>query len=348
MMLIGQVLRLTKWEWFKLRRLRMPWILLAIAVLVSQVGIWVNYLAYHNDAAYELVSGGNSSFGISLDEWEGVRVSVTCVDIARGRAPTGLDQLSEEERRFAQGRMDEWLSDGACDNTVALDELRRGFTLPNSMTTSISDFSSLGPVAIGLLLIMILTASLVGTEYGWGTLRTVLAGGIHRWTFLAAKLLLLLWLCTGALIVIAAASVASSLATAVIPPDEMGGLTDAGRWSDVVIVFFKSVYGFLPFIALSVLATVLTSSRSAGIAISIGYFIIETAVAPLLNLHDTLAKVADYPLIQNFLSWTAVPAMEDSSYALQAFVVILAQTFLLVVVTSWVFRRRDVGGAVGD
>ena len=38
-MLIAHVLRLTKWEWFKLRRRWMPWILLAIAVLLSQVGI---------------------------------------------------------------------------------------------------------------------------------------------------------------------------------------------------------------------------------------------------------------------------------------------------------------------
>ncbi len=346
-MLIGQVLRLTKWEWFKLRRLRMPWILLAIAVLVSQVGIWVNYLAYHDVTVHQVVNQGNSSIGLSPDEWQGVRVTATCVDIARGHTPTGLDQLTEEQQRMALEHLDAWHSED-CENTVTLNELRRGFTLPNSMTTSISDFSSLGPVAIGLLLIMILTASLVGTEYGWGTLRTVLAGGIHRWTFLAAKLLLLLWLCTGALIVIVAASVASSLATAVIPPNEAGELVDAGRWSDVVIVFFKSVYGFLPFIALSVLATVLTRSRGAGIAISIGYFIIETAVAPVLNLHDTLAKVADYPLIQNFRSWTAVPVVEDSSYALQAFVVILTYTVVLVVATSWVFRRRDIGGAVGD
>ena len=347
MMPMQDVLRLTKWEWFKLRRLRLPWVLLAVAVLVSQIGIWVNYLAYHDDTVHQLVNGGDSSIGISPDEWQGVKVTASCVGIARGQMPAGFDQLTEEQRTMAVEEVAAWRSED-CAGTVALDELRRGFTLPNSMTTSISDFSSLGPVGIGLLLIMFLTASLVGAEYGWGTLRTVLAGGISRWTFLAAKLLLLLLLCAGALMVIAAASVASSLAATVIPPDEAGGLVDAGRWSDVVIVSSKSVYGFLPFIALSVLATVLTSSRGAGVAISIGYFIVDTTVAPLLNLHDTLAKVADYPLIQNFRSWTAVPTMEDASDALRAFVVILAYTAIFVVVTSWVFHRRDIGGAVGD
>lgn len=347
MMPMQDVLRLTKWEWFKLRRLRLPWVLLAIAVLVSQFGIWVNYLAYHDDTVHQIVNGGDSSIGISPDEWQGVMVTASCVGIERGRMPTGLDQLTEEQRTMAVEDVDTWRSED-CENTVTLDELRRGFTLPNSMTTSISDFSSLGPVAAGLLLIIVLTASLVGAEYGWGTLRTVLAGGISRWTFLAAKLLLLVLLCAGALIVIAAASVASSLAAAVIPPDEAGGLVDAGRWSDVAAVSFKSVYGFLPFIALSVLATVLTSSRGAGIAISIGYFIVDTSIAPILNLHDTLAKVADYPLTHNFRSWTAVPAMDDASIALQSFVVILAYTAFFVAVTSWVFHRRDIRGAVGD
>ncbi len=43
---------------------------------------------------------------MSPDEWDGVTVSTTCVDVARGNPPTGLDQLPEEERRFAQEQVD--------------------------------------------------------------------------------------------------------------------------------------------------------------------------------------------------------------------------------------------------
>ena len=342
-----QVLHLSKWEWFKLRRLRMPWVLLVVALLVSQLGIWTNYLAYHNDTTYELVSGGNSSFGISLDEWEGVAVSVTCVDIARGRAPRGLDQLPEEERGFAQERMDEWLNDGACDDTIAIEELRRGFTLPNSMAASVSGFASTGPLAIGPLLVMLLAALLVGSEYGWGTLRTVLTGGVSRWKFLSAKLLLLLRLCASVLIVIALVAVVSSLTAGFISYSDGGEVADAGSWPDVVIVFFKTLYGFLPFIGLSVFVTVLTSSRSVGIAVSVGYVIVESIVAPVLRLSDTFAGATDYLLIQSFRSWTEVPAVGGSDL-LQAFVVILAYTVFFVVATTWIFRRRDVVGAVGD
>lgn len=349
MMPMQEVLRLTRWEWFKLRRLRLPWVLLAIAVLISQMGIWTNYLAYHNDTVQQVVTGTFASYSVSWEE-EGREVSVTmtCADAVRGRVPTGLDQIPEERLQEYWENVDEWLADGTCENFQSAEELRRGFTLPNSMTASISGFSSLGPVAIGLLLIMILTASLVGSEYGWGTLRTVLAGGIGRWRFLSAKLLLLLCLCAGVLTVIAAVSVASSLAAGLLSPDETGGLVDAGKWSDVAIISFKSVYGFLPFIALSGFATVLTSSRGLGIALSVGYFIVESIVAPLLNLNDTLANAADRLLIQGFRAWTATPVGEGSSETSEAFVTVLAYTVFFVAATSWIFKRRDIGGAAGD
>lgn len=343
-----EILRLTKWEWFKLRRLRMPWILLAIALLVSQLGIWVNYLAYHNDAVQEVISGGTASYSQTWDEEQRTSVTITCADVVNQRLPSGLDQLTVEQRDRFLKEADAWAANGACDNFQDVEKLREGFVLPNSIAGSISGFSSLGPIAIGPLLIMILAASLLGTEYGWGTLRTILAGGIGRWKLLSAKLLLLLRLCSEALIVISLVAALSSLAAAFIPPEEAGGVVDSGRWSDVAIIFFKALYGLLPFMALSVLATVLTSSHGVGIALSIGYFVVESIIGPLLNLNDALAKIADYLLIQTFRSWTTVPVVEDSSDILQTFFVILAYTAIFVAATAWMLKRRDIGGAMGD
>jgi len=144
-------------------------------------------------------------------------------------------------------------------------------------------------------------------------LLTVLSGGIGRWKFLSSKLLLALRLC-----------------------------------SDVRITFFKTLYGLLPFVALSVFVTVLTSSRGVGIALSVGYFLLESIVGPLLHLSDTLAEVMDYLLIQSFRFWTAAPDLNHSSDAVRAFVVILAYTVFLVAGTSWIFKRRDIRGAIGD
>ena len=348
-MLIRQVLLLTKWEWYKFRRLRMPWILLVIAVLVSQLGIWVDYAAYHNDTVQDVLSGGTTTVGTTyeLDD-RAVSVEVSCEQVVSGRMPPEIDQLPEEQRLDFLGKVDEVFGGGTCDNYMAADEFRKGFTLPDSITGSITRFASLGPIAIGPLLIMILAASLLGAEYGWGTLRTVLAGGVGRGRFLSAKLLLLLRMCSDALVVISVIAVVSSLAVAYLPPDETGGLADSGKWSDVVVVFLKALYGFLPFIALSVLATVLTSSRGVGIVLGIGYFVVESVVAPLLQLNDTLGNISDYLLIQSFRTWTAMPAAEETSDSVLAFVVILAYTALFVAATAWIFGQRDISGATGE
>ncbi len=343
-----QVLHLSKWEWFKLRRLRMPWVLLVVALLVSQLGIWTSYLAYHNDIVQQIVTGTFASYSASTEQ-DGVRISVTmtCADAVKGRVPTGLNRLPEEYRQRFLKDADEWLGSGACENFQSVDELRRGFTLPNSIAASVSGFASVGPIAIGPLLLIVLAASLVGSEYGWGTLRTVLTGGVSRWKFLSAKLLLLLRLCAGVLVIIALLAVVSSLTAGFFSPDEAGELADSGSWPDVIVVFLKTLYGFLPFIGISVFATVLTSSRSVGIAVSVGYFIVESIVAPVLRLSDTLGNTTDYLLIQSFRSWIAVPVAEDGDL-LRAFLVILAYTTVFMVATSWVFRRRDIVGAAGD
>ena len=44
------VLRLTRWELFKLQRRRLPWVLLGIAVAISQLFLWGAYFTYHNSA----------------------------------------------------------------------------------------------------------------------------------------------------------------------------------------------------------------------------------------------------------------------------------------------------------
>ena len=107
-MLIRQVLLLTKWEWYKFRRLRMPWILLVIAVLVSQLGIWVDYAAYHNDTVQDVLSGGTTTVGTTyeLDD-RAVSVAVSCEHIVSGRMPPEIDQLPDEQRLDFLGKVDE-------------------------------------------------------------------------------------------------------------------------------------------------------------------------------------------------------------------------------------------------
>ena len=49
--MIAQVLRLTRWEFFKVRKRWMPWILLGIVVIVTQISVWGSFSAYQSSRA---------------------------------------------------------------------------------------------------------------------------------------------------------------------------------------------------------------------------------------------------------------------------------------------------------
>ena len=65
--MIAQVLRLTRWEWFKLRKRWMPWILLAVAVAITQLSIWGTFFSYGNvvRADFEAYHGPVSADGLA-------------------------------------------------------------------------------------------------------------------------------------------------------------------------------------------------------------------------------------------------------------------------------------------
>ncbi|HZA22882.1 MAG TPA: hypothetical protein VFA32_09815, partial [Dehalococcoidia bacterium] len=51
----ANTLKLVRWEWFKLQRRWMPWILLGILLLFSQLSVWGGFLSYNTLQA----SGGS-------------------------------------------------------------------------------------------------------------------------------------------------------------------------------------------------------------------------------------------------------------------------------------------------
>ena len=101
------------------------------------------------------------------------RWRISCADIVNDRTPPELDQLTEEQKQIFLNDVEEFFGEGACDNFQAVDEFRKGFTLPDSITRSNRGTSR----PLGPLLIMVLAASVMGSEYGWGTLRNVLTRG---------------------------------------------------------------------------------------------------------------------------------------------------------------------------
>ena len=282
--MITDVLSLTKWEWYKLRRRWMPWVLLCVVAALSQTSLWGS------------VSG---TFGSETEE------------AVRGAEGTHL-------------------------------------LFPNSVVGGL-----LVAQVYGIVLIMILAASLLGTEYGWGTLRTVLTRGTRRWPFLASKLLLLALLGTAALVVGAAGWVIGS-AIALLTLGDGAWMAESPDWIEAVKWSGKAVFGLIPYIALAAFFAVLTSSSGAAIGISLGYYLIESILVGVLFNFGWFERVAEFLIGPAGYGWMQLPGGMTFSYpaelpdADQSFVVLLGYIVILGGLTFWLFQRRDVAGAKGE
>ena len=351
--MIVDVARLTLWEWYKLRRRWMPYILVGIAVLFTQLLLWLAYSAYHNQTLQEVFSGGSSSYGFSTEvDGEVVEVSVSCADLVNGRMPENLDRLAENERQAFLEDIERFQAE-SCGETQARDEFRTAFVLPDAIAGSVEAALFVAPI-----LVMILAVSSVGSEYGLGTLRTTLTRGTGRWQLMSSRLVLLVLAAAAGLLVVALAAVVATVVASIIPPGEDGGIVGSGEWSDAAVMFGKAVYALAPYIALGIFLAVLTQSTGTGLAASLGYYVVELIVVPIIGNYERVDWVRDFVIGHNVTEWLQVgfvevevnaDAPEAASQAdpLQAFLVILAYTVALAGAAYWIFQRRDVAGARG-
>ncbi len=352
--MIAQVVRLARWELFKLRKRWMPWILLIVALAVVQATLWGFYASYGNvGSEYHDGFGGRDANG------DYSMITITCADILDGTADAKVEMVIGEMRDVARKRVEQRRERGNCPDIVeqiAEDRQRHRefFVLSGGLANGLGVAQY-----IGVLLVMILGASTVGAEYGWGTLRTALTRGTGRWQFLAAKALSLVLLSVAGLLVISLTVVVGSLIAASLTLGDGGGLVGAGQWSTVVVMFGKAVYGLVPYVVLALFLTVLTSSSSMGIAMSLAYYFAELILVRILGgLFDWFNNVTNFLLGANTTAWmteTGVVTTEgglfsvsDPPVALHAFLVLLAYTLVLGVAAFWLFQRRDVAGARGE
>lgn len=344
--MIGQVLRLTRWEWFKLHRRRMPWILLLIGVAISQLIFWSTY-------AFVATGGPAAQSSISFDATdtagETVEIEFTCADISdmqEGEPPLDIERFSPEEQQNIARNLQQFAESCESLNEDSGD-IRQAMFLPNSLM-----FALVSALAFfGVILVMILAASVPGTEYGWGTLRTVLVRGVGRWQLLASKTLVIALASVGlSALVLAIVGVASVIATLTLE----GEIVGAGEWSELAIAFGKLIYVYLPYVALAVLMSVLTSSSGMGIAISVGYYVIEQIVVGILANFEWFEGISTFVLGRAASGWMdsgdfsfgagGIGAVPDP---LPAAMVMLAYTVILGGLAFVLFQRKDVAGAKG-
>ncbi len=346
--MIAHILRLTGWEWYKLQRRWMPWVLLAIMILANQIGFWGIYIGYRAEAF-----SPSSHTSIGNDD-EKVDISFTCADIRGGRIPPEVERLREQDRKQVLEQIETFRSGTCAGYEGNREAMRTGLTLPYSLGFSLG-FSYL----LWIMLIIILAGSAMGVEYGWGTLRMALTKGTGRWQFFAGKILALVLMGAAGLVIVAATvSISSLLAALTLPaPADGSALADAGEDRLEVALTFgrmlgKVLYVFLPYMMLALFCAVLTSSAATAIAVTLTYRVVEWAFVPILvNFFDWFQNIADYLPGTNVSVWLGpefpLGNTSEEASVLRAFLVLTAYLVILGAATFALFQRRDIAGARG-
>ena len=277
MMQLMRIATLTRWEWFKLRRRWLPWILLAVMVALGQLIFWVA-AATDDDLSYRN----------------------TAENIANG---LGISAI------FAA------------------------------------------------FIAMILAAAVTGGEYGWGTLRQTLSVGAGRWPFLTSKVAVAL-LTAAAIQIIMSVFVAISgfIAEPLLAESEAESYGNIS-WLDLLGIYGRMVYSFLPYILLAMFFAVLVGSSGVGIALSMGYYIAETfIISPIFLRFNWGGDVLAFLLGPNISAWLgagngigigSITTIGGLSAMLQGFIVITVYGLALGGAAFALFLRRDIAGARG-
>jgi len=318
---------LVRWDWFKLVRRWIPWILLVILLLLSQLTVWGNYFQYQN----LLRSGGSVTVGTG-----GSQRDVNCNDVLASnlaKLPPGTNA------QILQGLQAD-CSQIATTVPHQLRQLYDGFTLPGSIPNCLGT-----TISIGLILFAILTASVFGAEYGWGTVRPTLIRGTGRGPYLAAKLLLLALLAAGALVLVVGATAISSVVAKGVVANAVSGTSTT--WSHAAVLLGRTWLVLLPYLVFVAFVTVLTRSSASGMAIGVGYYLGEQIVVAILGgIFTWFHSIGNYLLGENIATFSGVGVFGGHAAVsgLHAFLVLLAYTLVFGSVTFAVFRTRDVTG----
>ena len=369
--MILHLLSLIRWEWFKLRRRWFPWVLLIIFILFTQMLVWIGFSIDRAEGP-----SGQAMLEYSFISSEGTRVSsrVDCARIFPEGALTG--DIEEEELRaviseyvgrgidlgeeFNRESAIDLIIDG-CPRVLAdansIEEESEGvdlFVLPSSVSLGLSSMFGLA-----IVLIVVLASSVMGTEYGWGTLRTALARGPGRWQFLGSKFAMIALAGACGLMVAAIFIGISSLIATQLASDGTE-LKSSGEWTDATILIGKAAFALVPYVLLAMALTILTSSATVGMAITMGYHIAEVIAVSVISVFvDGFDNIAGFilgvcvrALISeesgaDFVFLVAGLSQGELPGTLQAFLVLLGYILLFGGAALWLFQRRDITGAKG-
>jgi ABC-type transport system involved in multi-copper enzyme maturation permease subunit len=226
--------------------------------------------------------------------------------------------------------------------------------LPAAIPFALSLISS-----FGIVLAIILTASSVGNEYNWRTIRTALISSESRFKFLTAKLVsLAILVLIGMLIGVVAGFIVGLITTGIGGYSYNFSFATGSYFWEQFLQFWRTFYVIVPFALLGFLMSIFGRSAMPGIATGIGVVFLESIITTFMRLAGGwIAKVPDYLLSANVSAITALNNLPQGFHAgtgagnlenvpsiPHAFITLGIYALVFLVLGYYLFRKRDVTG----
>lgn len=202
---------------------------------------------------------------------------------------------------------------------------------------------------LGTLLVILLTAAAIGSEYHWGTIRTILPRAQSRSVFLTAKLIISV--CFAAILVSLGFLVAliASISASLLEGWHLSFGANGGQRTIESLI--RTGYVMLPFVALAFAVTIWLRSTAAGSGIALAIFFLEPPLTRLIErVGGPLRHLSDLLLSGNV---SAITHLNDLGTNLNgasrnlpnpwlAAAILALYSALFVSLGYWRFQTRDV------
>ncbi len=227
--------------------------------------------------------------------------------------------------------------------TTARQSLHRVY-LPQGTHTAVSAANALWGI-----LVVIAIAVVMGNEFQYGTIRTQLAMGLRRIPYILAKAIAVFFAgMIGLAIIILFGIGLSVLLTAVDGATmQWSGAFDRGFWQDIGVRLLSTTTTF----ALALFITLLARQVVAGVAVVLGYTILEGTITGILSgFGGGWAKAVNFFISPNqrAISYGLDRSQNFNKELLSppiAATLLAAYAIIFLVASVVIFNQRDVKGA---
>lgn len=220
------------------------------------------------------------------------------------------------------------VSDAATSEALRPDATRNSFAIGSGIAS---------------ILVIVLAAQSMGSEYGWGTIRALASRASGRIPLILAKLFVLAGYTLLTLIVTAGASVGSAFLFGSLASNDTG--VSGSEWVDILEAVARGMLSIGVYAIIALVITILSRSTAAGIAGAIALSFLEQAIWALLGAaSDTFDTVSEYFISYNVTGLTSIGSDQavDGFDATRGTIVLAAWLIGLFSIALFIFRRRDI------